>query len=193
MLQATILLFLFTSAVSLSEIPFPLLENILALAPYRFDASPWAIITSVFVHANIGHLIQNMVALLIFGSFLEKVIKPKKLIAVYFVSGIAGNLASFLFYPNSLSLGASGAIMGIVGCLTVLRPKATIWFGAGLPVIVFSALWVFTDLVGLFVPSDVGNAAHLGGFIAGIAFGRAWKKKFREDIEIRKRVKRALK
>ncbi len=193
MSRATLFLFLLTTAVSLLEIPLPGLSEALALSPQRLASAPWMLISPIFVHVNIGHLAQNMLALLIFGTFLEKVIKPKKLLAVYFASGIAGNIAAFFFYPDSLSLGASGAIMGLVGCLTVLRPKASIWFGAELPVIFFSALWVFTDLIGLFVPSNVGNAAHLGGFIMGVALGRTWKKSFREEIEIRKRVRKALK
>ncbi|VVB59884.1 Rhomboid protease GlpG [uncultured archaeon] len=193
MSRATFFLFFLTTAVSLLEIPFPGLSDTLALSPHRVQSAPWMFVSSIFVHVNLGHLAQNMVALLIFGTFLEKVIKPKKLLIMYFASGIAGNIAAFFFYPDALSLGASGAIMGLVGCLTVLRPKASVWFGAELPVLFFSALWVFTDLVGLFVPSDVGNAAHLGGFIMGIAFGRVWKKNFREEIEIRKRVRKALK
>ncbi len=186
-------LLIITTAISLLEMPFPSLQENLALNPSLILARPWMVFTSLFVHVNIGHLIQNMVALLIFGAFLEKVIGPKKISLLYFTAGLAGSIASFFFYPHSLSLGASGAIMGLVGCLTAMRPKATIWFGAEMPVIVFSGLWIATDLIGIFVPSDVGNAAHLAGFATGIAFGKMWKKKLSEDREIRKRVKRALK
>ncbi len=193
MARATTYLLMATIAISLLEMPFPALEKNLALNPSMIAERPWMVFTSLFVHVNIGHLIQNMVALLIFGAALEKVIGPKKIISVYFAAGLAGSIASFFFYPNAFSLGASGAIMGLIGCLTVLRPKASIWFGAHLPVFVLSGLWLFTDLIGLFVPSNVGNAAHLGGFAMGLAFGKIWKKKFREDHEIRKRVKRALK
>ncbi len=193
MRKATLFLFFSATLVSLLEIPFPSLEKAFAFAPYMLWTNPWMLVTSLFVHANLGHLLQNMAALLIFGAFLEKIIGAKKLLAAYFASGFAGGAAAFFFYPDSLSLGASGAIMGIVGCLTVLRPKSTIWFGAELTVILFSALWVFTDMIGLFVPSDIGNAAHLAGFAAGLAFGNAWKKKFSESREIRKRVRIGLK
>lgn len=182
-----------TTAISLLEMPFPALQDAFALNPSMILERPWMVFTSLFVHVNIGHLVQNMVALVIFGSFLEKVIGPKKIISVYFTAGLAGSIASFFFYPNAYSLGASGAIMGLIGCLTVLRPKATIWFGAEMAVAVFSALWIMTDLIGLFVPSDIGNAAHLAGFVTGAMFGKMWKKKFREDHEIRKKVRRALK
>lgn len=193
MRQATVFLFVLTAAISLLEIPLPGLENLFGLTPALLASRPWMLITSLFVHANIGHLIQNMVALLIFGAFLEKITGPKKILLVYFTAGIAGDSASFFFYPDALSLGASGAIMGLIGCLTVMRPKASIWFGAELPVIVFSGLWIATDLIGIFVPSDVGNAAHLAGFAVGAVFGKMWKKKFSEIREIRKRVRRGLK
>ncbi len=191
--RTTASLLIIISAISLLEIPFPALGERLALNPSIIASSPWLVFTSLFVHVNIGHLVQNMVALLIFGAFLEKVIGPKKLVLVYFTAGLAGNIASLFFYPHSLSLGASGAIMGLVGCLTALRPKSTIWFGAEMPVIVFSGLWMATDLIGLFVPSDVGNAAHLAGFATGVLFGKLWMKKFRMDREIKRRVRRALK
>lgn len=193
MAKATDSLLMITTAMSFLEIPFSGFSKAMSLAPYRFFDAPWMLLSSIFVHANFGHLLQNMVALAIFGTFLEKVIKTNRFLLVYFVSGIAGGIAAFFFYPDSLSLGASGAIMGVVGCLTVMRPRASIWFGASLPIIVFSALWILTDLVGLFVPSDIGNAAHLAGFIVGAAFGNLWKRKFSEDIEIRKKVRRALK
>ncbi|MBU4246586.1 MAG: rhomboid family intramembrane serine protease [Nanoarchaeota archaeon] len=193
MARITNTLLIVTIAISLLEMPFPALQENLALNPSKILTNPWMLFTSLFVHVNIGHLLMNMVALLIFGASLEKVIGPKKIISVYFTAGLAGSIASFFFYPHSYSLGASGAIMGVVGCLTFLRPRASIWFGASLPVIVFSALWILTDLIGLFVPSDIGNAAHLAGFATGIAFGKMWKKKFREEHEIRKRVRRALK
>lgn len=191
--KTTVALLIVTMAISLLEMPFPALEQSLALNPSQILARPWMVFTSLFVHANIGHLLQNMIALLIFGLALEKIIGPKKIISVYFTAGIFGNAASFFFYPNSYSLGASGAIMGLIGCLTILRPRATVWFGAEMAVAAFSALWILTDLIGLFVPSDIGNAAHLAGFAAGAIFGKMWKKKFREDREIKKKVKRALK
>ncbi len=193
MAKATYFLLVITAAISLLEIPFPGFSKAMSLAPYRLFDAPWILVSSIFVHANFGHLLQNMVALAIFGASVEKVIKAKKFLLIYFASGIAGGIAAFFFYPDSFSLGASGAIMGVVGCLTVLRPRASIWFFVSLPVAVFSALWIITDLVGLFVPSDIGNAAHLAGFIVGMGFGNLWKKKFSEDVEIRKRVRRALK
>jgi len=193
MARATNTLLIVTIAISFLEMPIPPLQDYFALNPSQIMERPWMVFTSLFVHVNLGHLLQNMAALLIFGSFLEKVIGPKKIISVYFTAGLAGSAASFFFYPHAYSLGASGAIMGLIGCVTFLRPKVTIWFGAEMAIAVFSALWITTDLIGLFVPSDIGNAAHLAGFATGLAFGKMWKKKFREDREIKRRVKRALK
>lgn len=193
MKSATFALIIITSAVSILEMPFPWIARLFALSPQHIFAMPWTAITSIFVHANFGHLLQNMVALIVFGRFLERIIGAGKWLIVYFSAAIAGNAAGFFAYYGAISLGASGAIMGLIGCLAVLRPKASIWFGAELPVIALSVLWIFSDIIGLFVPSNIGNAAHLAGFFAGALLGIFWKKKFSEESEIRKRVRRALK
>lgn len=189
---ATIFLLVLTSIVSLLEIPYPALGDVLALYPPLIAGQPWMLASAIFVHANLGHLVQNMAALLIFGPFIERLIKPARWLLIYFASGIAGNIAALIFYPESLSLGASGAIMGLVGALAVLRPRATIWFGAELPVAFFSAIFIISDLAGLFVPSDIGNAPHLAGFFSGAAIAWAWRNRFSVEKEVRQRVKKNM-
>jgi len=193
MQKATAFLLVFTALVSLLEVPYPGTAEALAMNPVSFAETPWILITAMIVHLDLAHLLQNMVALAIFGTFLESVIGPGRLFSVYFLSGVTGNLAALIFYPQSMSLGASGAIMGMVGALTILRPKAAIWFGTPLPVIFLSAIFIITDTAGLFVPSGIGNAAHLAGFFAGTALGHRWKRKFSLKNEVRARVRKSLK
>lgn len=192
-LPATLGMLAFTAFVSLLEIPYPGIAGLLALTPALAAVQPWTLITAIFAHVNLGHLVQNMAALLIFGSFLERIIGRSRWLLIYFVSGVAGNIAGMLFYPQSMSLGASGAIMGLVGALTVLRPRATVWFGAELPVAFLSAIFILTDLVGLLAPSDIGNAAHLAGFFAGAVFGWMWKEKFSVAREIQAKIRKNAK
>ncbi len=193
MQKATIFILVFTSLISLLEIPYSGIMDFFALTPALIGVRPWTLLSAIFVHVNLGHLVQNMTALLIFGSFLERVIKPSRWLLIYFASGVAGNMAGLIFYPGSMSLGASGAIMGLVGALTILRPKATVWFGAELPVAFLSAIFILTDFAGLLAPSNIGNAAHLAGFFAGACFGLIWKKKFSVAKEVRIRVSSAVK
>ncbi len=161
-----------------------------ALYPPVISEEPYRIITSMFLHGGLDHLAQNMFALLLFGTVLEGLIGSKRYLVVYLLAGIAGNLAGIVFYPDSYSLGASGAIMGIVGCLVVLRPFMMVWFGGPMPLIMLAGMWVFVDLAGLFDPySRIGNAAHLAGIITGMFIGRKLKKQFDEKKLAKKRAR----
>ena len=133
----------------------------------------WRFLTSIFLHGSAPHLIYNLFALILFGLILEKLIGSKNFLLVFFLSGILANLISAFFYPSSL--GASGAIYGILGTLTVLKPKMIIWaFGIPMPMFIASVLWIFADISGLFIPSNTGHIAHLSGigigFLLGIIF-----------------------
>ncbi|MBT3304070.1 rhomboid family intramembrane serine protease [Candidatus Woesearchaeota archaeon] len=132
---------------------------------------PWIIITSMFLHGGLAHLFFNMYALYLFGTLVERSIGTKKFLAVYFLAGI---LAALL--PQySAALGASGAIMGILGIVIMLFPDLRILFFFAIPMsmrtagIIFAAIEVF----GLLVPVNTGIAhyAHLVGLAVGLAFG----------------------
>ncbi|MBU0466398.1 MAG: rhomboid family intramembrane serine protease [Nanoarchaeota archaeon] len=142
---------------------------------------PWRFVTSIFLHGGLAHLVLNLFALLLFGSILEKFIGGKRLLLVFFITGILANLVSINFYNSSL--GASGAIFGIIGCLVLIRPLMTIWaFGMPMPLFVAGVLWIIADLLGTYGflignPIDnTGNIAHLSGMIFGILFGIIYRK-----------------
>lgn len=140
---------------------------------------PWRFLTSIFLHGDIAHLLYNIFALALFGSILEKLIGGRKFLIVFFATGILANLFSINFYPSSL--GASGAIFGVIGALIIVRPLMTVWaFGLPMPIFIAGILWVTGDVIGIFVPSNVGNIAHLSGIFFGLIFGlfyRNWKPK----------------
>ena len=132
---------------------------------------PWIIITSMFLHGGVAHLFFNMYALYLFGTLVERSIGTKKFLLVYFTAGI---LAAML--PQySAALGASGAIMGIIGLVIMLFPDMKILFFFAIPMsmrtagIIFAAIEVF----GLLVPVHTGIAhyAHLVGLAVGLIFG----------------------
>jgi membrane associated rhomboid family serine protease len=137
---------------------------------YRF-------ITAIFLHGSITHLMYNLFALLLFGFMLESIIGTRNFLLVFFGSGILANIVSVFFYSSSL--GASGAIYGILGCLTIMRPLMIIWaFGLIMPMFIATILWVIGDLIGLFIPSNTGHVAHLSGIIIGILTGFLLRKKY---------------
>ena len=145
----------------------------------------WRFITSIFLHGSLVHLMYNLFALLFFGVLLEKLIGSKRFLILFFTSGIVANLISVWFYPSSL--GASGAIYGILGALVVLRPMMMVWaFGLILPMFIAGILWIIGGLIGMFIPSNTGHIAHLSGIGVGILFGLVlfFRKKKKKKISL---------
>src|SRR3989344_3189661 len=142
-------------------------------------SQPWRFVTAIFLHGGLTHLIYNLFALVLFGSMLERLVGSKRFLAVFFITGIGANLFSVFFYPSSL--GASGAIFGIIGSLIVVRPTLVVFaFGLPMPMFIAGILWTAGDVIGLFVPSNVGNIAHLSGLAIGLllgAFYRDWRRR----------------
>jgi len=149
---------------------------------------PWRFLTAIFLHGGVVHLLYNLLALVIFGLILEKFIGGFRFLSVFFAAGILANLISVNFY--SASLGASGAIFGIIGTLIILRPTLPIWaFGLPMPIFLAGALWSIGDLLGAYgflvgnPMGNTGNIAHLSGIFFGFIFGIL----FRGLIEKQKR------
>ncbi|MDD5192012.1 MAG: rhomboid family intramembrane serine protease [Candidatus Nanoarchaeia archaeon] len=146
----------------------------------------WRFLTSIFLHASVTHLLFNLFALGLFGIILEKLIGSNKFLIVFFASGIIANLIAVNFYASSL--GASGAIYGILGCLAVIRPLMMIWaFGFPMPMFIAAILWVGAGVFGIFMPSNVGDIAHLSGIAVGFIIGlilREWRTAKRELIRL---------
>ncbi len=138
--------------------------------------------TSIFLHANINHLLQNIIGLIMFGIVLEAVIGWKRFLEVFILSGLVGNIAILLYDPSVIALGSSGALMGIIGALTYLRPFMPVYFYVPLPVISLSVIYILINIFGLIYPTDnIGYAAHIGGFIAGMVWGYLNKDKYKEE------------
>ncbi|MEM4259265.1 MAG: rhomboid family intramembrane serine protease [Candidatus Pacearchaeota archaeon] len=142
----------------------------------------WRFMTAIFLHGSLSHLIANLFALALFGSIFEAFVGSRKFLFVFFASGIFANIVSVNFYSSSL--GASGAIYGILGALVVISPMMMVWVsGIPMPMAIAGIIWVAGGVFGLFYPNDVGHIAHLSGIAIGFIFGiffRNWKKK--EDI-----------
>lgn len=141
---------------------------------------PWRFLTAVFLHGSLAHLIYNLFALVLFGSILEKLIDGRRFFAVFFISGILSNLVAVNFYSSSL--GASGAIFGVIGALIMVRPFLIVWaFGMPMPIFIAGILWGAGDLIGAYgfltgnPIDDTGNIAHLSGMFFGLILGVLYK------------------
>jgi len=174
--------------VFILQIIYPQITNQFALVSINVLSNPWTTVTSIFLHGNFQHLFYNMFALGLFGSVLEKIIGGKKFLILFFVSGIISSIGSILFY--TASIGASGAIFGVLGTLAVLRPRMTVYVSyVPMPMALAVALWSIGDLVGLFAPTEVAHAAHLFGLAFGLISGFILRKQFKEVQSKRKEAR----
>jgi membrane associated rhomboid family serine protease len=122
----------------------------------------WRLVTSAFLHYGFLHLALNMYSLYFAGSILETVIGRWRFLLLYFVSGVAGAAGALLASPNAITVGASGAIFGILGGLFVLERQRHLQTGgqiAGLIVI---------NLIFTFAFPGISIGGHLGGLFAGV-------------------------
>lgn len=161
---------------------------------------PWQILTHMFMHGGFWHIFFNMYSLLMFGSILERSLGPKKFLIFYFVTGLGAValhtgvewMQARVFIANGAvdayqrllvtpTLGASGAIYGVLIGFAMLYPQArlTLIFPpipmtAKWLVIIFAAIELFSGING--IQDGVAHFAHLGGMLFGWLLIRWWRK-----------------
>jgi len=144
----------------------------------------YRLITSAFFHGNIIHLLVNMYSLWIIGSQVETYLGKAKYLAIYLLSAIMGSLFSIVFYENFLSVGANGAIFGLMGALLYFGYHYRLYLSNALtnqliPIIILNIVLGFSI-------SGIDNAAHIGGLIGGylstMIVGIKYKSTKRENI-----------
>lgn len=142
----------------------------------------WRLITAAFLHVNIMHLLVNMYSLIIIGSQVETFIGRFKFVFIYIISAIVGNLLSLVFEANIVSVGASGAIFGLMGALLYFGYHYRLYLSEAIKTQIIPVI-VLNLLLG-FMVSGVDNAAHIGGLIGGylasMAIGIENKSKIRD-------------
>ncbi len=158
---------------------------LLGLQPVTFLLKPWTIVTSLFVHGGIWHILANMLTLFFFGRFLVGLVGTRTFFVIYFLGGIVGNLffmvlalIGFLTSPYSIVIGASGAVFALGGTLAVLTPKLRVIV---FPIPVPMPLWV--AVIGGFVIMSffpgIAWQGHLGGLATGLVAGAILRNRIR--------------
>ena len=127
------------------------------------DQGEWyRLITAAFLHANLIHLGMNMFVLWIVGAPVEQAIGRGRFLALYIVSGLAGSAGALLLSPDAITVGASGAIFGILGAALVLESqKNYVLGGQAFGLIAFNLIITFA------FSSYISIGGHLGGLAAG--------------------------
>lgn len=142
-----------------------LINNFAIWGPAIRGGQYYRLITGIFLHGSIFHLLFNCYALYVIGTQIENFLGKIKYFIIYLVSGISGALFSMIFSGNYASIGASGAIFGLMGALVYFGYHYRVYLGNVIksqiiPLIIF-------NLVLGFCMSGIDNFAHIGGLIGG--------------------------
>lgn len=132
----------------------------------------WRLVSAMFLHGGIEHILMNMLSLFIVGRSLEMFFSKTSYLIIYFISAFLGSLISIYFHPVTVGIGASGAIFGLFGALIgfvlVHRKRMQDDFMEFMKS--FGLLLLLNLGIGLLFPS-VDLSAHIGGLVAGIIGG----------------------
>lgn len=142
---------------------------------------PWTIVTYMFSHYDILHILFNMLWLYWLGRIFLECFNPKQLVALYILGGFAGaalyiaayNLLPHLSSGTSWLIGASASVMAIVIAISVYRPdyQISLFFIGGISLKWIAIATVFIDLIGIESANVGGHIAHIGGMLVGLWFG----------------------
>lgn len=144
------------------------LYALLMFVPAWVLQRPWTLITYMFLHAGVWHILFNMIGLYFFGPRLEARIGSRGFILLYVIAGLTGALLSFFFTPRAAIVGASGAVFGVLLGFAHFWPHERIYIWGVLPiparvmVIGFAILSIYSGLSG--AGAGIAHFAHLGGF-----------------------------
>ena len=130
------------------------------------DNEYYRLITSMFIHSDISHILSNVIGLYVFGSIAERFYGSKNTVIVYFISGICGSILSVLLGDAMFSVGASGGIFGLMACL-LYTAKVQRKDVGGMNYSTILLLAVVNILVGFMMP-NISTFGHIGGFLGGI-------------------------
>jgi len=140
----------------------------------------YVLITSMFLHAGVFHLANNMIALFFLGSSIESKVKWWQYLLVYFLAGILGCLSMFIpifgYSSTDIAVGASAAISGLIGLGAFVSPGKLTFFPFIIPVpfLVAGAIYFLSTASLLFVQSNMAYPAHFAGLLGGAVFGLIW-------------------
>ena len=165
-----VIVFFALSFGGMTEDAYYMLEHGAMYVPYIMENEEYyRIFTSVFLHFGFSHLMNNMVTLVVMGRYVEPVVGKIRFFLIYLLSGLGGNLLSFLgevFTRNyAVSAGASGAIFGITGALLALTIiyRGRVGQVTSRDMVIMIGISLYLG----FTSQGVDNLAHIGGLISG--------------------------
>jgi len=151
------------------------IANQVGVSSATIASQPWTIVSAMFIHDGIFHILFNMLTLYFFGMYVLALVGEARFFLVYFIGGIVGNALFMLLAPGQIAVGASGAIFALGGVLAVLVPRLKVMI---FPIPVPVDLWIsiLISFFVLIVVTGVAWQAHLGGLLTGLASGYIFKR-----------------
>jgi membrane associated rhomboid family serine protease len=149
------------------QLAMPGLTGMFEFVPAEVLLHPWTVVTYMFLHGGITHILFNMLGLFFFGPRVEARLGSQRFITLYFVSGITGALFSFVT-PYARIIGASAGVFGVMLAFAMFWPRERIYIWGILPVearvlvVVTTAITIWSGITG--AQGGVAHFAHLGGY-----------------------------
>jgi membrane associated rhomboid family serine protease len=161
-------------AVFLLQSALPGPANAFVFVPALALVRPWSVVTYMFLHGDLMHLLFNMLALVFFGPRVEDRVRSRQFAILYFLSGITGALLSVIFSPGSPIIGASGGVFGVMLAFAWFWPHEKVFIWGVLPVPA-RMLVILTTLLALWsgfggVGGGIAHFAHLGGYLGAFLY-----------------------
>lgn len=155
--------------------------------PYPFNdiAQPWRLVTAIFLHGSLLHIIFNMWVLMDLGPTIEELYGSARFFFIFVVTGICGYIVSFA--TGHFSVGASGSLLGMIGVLLALTTgRQSIGMRMLRSQLLYWLAYIF--VIGLLMRGTVDNFAHLGGFVSGFLLGKVMADRLPADAIERRRA-----
>lgn len=141
----------------------------------NFLAHPEVIVTSIFLHGSLEHLLANALIWLFFGFAVEEELGNKRYLLIFFLGAFAGEAFALFFHPGVIAVGASAGIFALIGVGMLVRPLDMSFYPLVVPVplILLGLAYIAYNIYGFFFlpASNISYAAHFGGLFVGLAFG----------------------
>jgi len=165
-----------------------LVQDNLAFSLRNLEAGRiWTLITALFVHANLIHLLGNMIFLYVFGNTLESISKDsKRMLFAFFLGGFLSFLLSIPFFPpDTTFVGASAAIFTLTAVVMLMKPLRWSWLLL-MPVGLVAVLYFLYNAVAVYYhhQSDVAYISHIIGFSLGLPLGIVWSTQWKRNLLI---------
>jgi membrane associated rhomboid family serine protease len=149
--------------------------------PLTSDGEWWRLLTNIFLHGGLMHLLANMYGLLFVGIFLEPLLGRTKYLLAYLLTGILASCTSIWWYDATVSVGASGAIFGLYGIFLALLITKVFEPAFAKSFLISTSIFVGINLL-MGLTGGIDNAAHIGGLLSGFIIGLLYRTTLKEEI-----------